>query len=232
MKRSRAAVCLVMALCFVSLPRAVLAVQDQGTQAPTGALPSPPSSLANLERRLQDAEDELASIRLRMNTPLTVEARRVLLERMEHLEDELQHIRRDLDSVKAQRLHSSTTETSATSGCCELRDASTPRGHTQMGGTSCRIIGANADARSASAARAAAQTCLASGRIIKSQQVKDFDIRLANDQGRLIQGAKQLLHRVQSGSGQYGRPRGGAGGGYYANRPSQRNARCCTTHAH
>lgn len=203
MKRSSTAVCLVIGLCLVSLPRPVLGAQDQSTQAATGTLPSPPSSLANLEKRLQDAEDELASIRQQLNTPLTVEVRRVLLERMEHLGEDLQHIRRGLNSVKEQRLHNSTTETSATSGCCELRDTSTQHGHTQMGSRSCRIIGVNRDAPSTSVAGAAAQTCLAGGRIIESRELKDLDISLTNDHGQLTRGQNSFcidFSRLRNGS--------------------------------
>lgn len=202
MKRSSTAVCLVMASCFASFARPTVGAQDQSTQTATETLQSPTSSLANLERRLQDAEDELASIRKQMDAPLTVEARRVLLERMEHLEDELQHIRRDLTSVKEQRLRNSTTETSATSGCCELRGTSTQRGYIPMGGTSCSIIGVNADARSTSSARPVAQTCLASGRIIELHELKDLDISLANEQGQLIRGQNSFcieFSRVQDG---------------------------------
>ena len=188
MKRSSTAVCLVISLCFVSLARAVLGAQEQGAQAPIRTSPNPPSSLTILEKRLQEAEDELASIRKQINTPLTVEARSVLMEHMESVEDELQHIRLDLDSVKAQRLRSSTAETSATSGCCEVRAMTTQRGHTQIESTSCKVIAVNTDARRASSARVPTQACLAGRRIIESQEFKDLDIILANDQGQLIRG--------------------------------------------
>lgn len=203
MKTSSTAVCLVMTFCFVSLAGPALGAQDQCTQAATGTVPSQPSSLSNLEKRLQDAADELAAVRQQMNTPLTVEARRVLLERTEHLEEELQHIRGDLDSVKAQRLRSSTTEMSATSGCCVLSDTGTQRRHTQVGGTHCRIMGVNADARNMSAARPAAQACLAGGRIIQLHELKELNISLANDQGQLIRGQNSFcieFSRVRDGN--------------------------------
>ena len=66
-----------------------------------------PGPLTSLEKRFQNAEDELKAIGQQLQNPLTPEAKRALSERIEHLESEVQQIKADLNAEKRQQQRTS-----------------------------------------------------------------------------------------------------------------------------
>src|SRR6266498_4188326 len=109
MKTSHGTMYLLIGLCFVNPAPALVAAQQShrmATVTGTHDLPSP----AQLRNRVQEADQELAAIRKQMGAPLTDEGKRALSERVEHLEQEVQRINRDLDAAKRQQTSSAALE--------------------------------------------------------------------------------------------------------------------------
>src|SRR5437870_12338015 len=119
MKTAHSMMYLLIGFSFMNFAP-VLAIAQQSSEVGTRTDDRASPSVAQLGKRLQEAEKELTAIRDQMSAPLTDEAKRALLERIEHLEQEVQQINRDLDAAKRQQISSAAVDASATSGCCQL----------------------------------------------------------------------------------------------------------------
>ena len=193
MKTSHATTYLLIGLYFVNFAPALVTAQQQISQAATQTGAHASVSTAYLEKRLQEADQELATIREQMSAALTDEAKRALLERIEHLEQRVQQIRREVEVAKRPQQSSSAVDNSATSGCCELGDTSAGTNNMQFEDRAyCKWGTRNAGLQGMSDSTSVNETCLTGSRVIQSQRLKHLTVDLANDRGQLTRGKNEF----------------------------------------
>lgn len=191
MSITRTTICLLMCLSLNFAP-ALLNAQEQNGQAEMQTDPSASPSLAELLKRSQEAERELASIKEQMRAPLTEEARRALLERMDHLEQKVQQLKRDVEVAKRQQFSSSTAKSATTaSGCGALRV-----GNNEVKDVAfCKWRRGTPDVQSRSYSSSQSETV---SKIIQQQRLKELTVDLANDRGQLGTGPNDFCIEFRS----------------------------------
>jgi len=179
---------LLIGLCFMNLAPTLVAAQRQSYRMAmvtgTHDFPSP----AQLRNRVQEADQELSTIREQMSVPLTDDAKRALLERIEHLEREVQQINRNLDAAKRQQMRSAVVDATATSGCCQLGTNTGVSGMHADNTAYCKRGARNVDVQSMSPSASVKETCLTRSRLIQSKRLRNLTVDLANDRGLLAKG--------------------------------------------
>lgn len=193
MRISHATTYLLIGLYFVNFAPALVTAQKQSSQAATQTEAHASASTAYLEKRLQEADHEIAAIREQLSASLTDEAKHALLERIEHLDREVQQIKRDVETAKRQQQSSSAVDHSATSGCCELRDTRAGTSNMQLEDNAhCKWGTRNADLQDMADSTSVNETCPVGSRVIQSQRLKHLTVDMTNDRGQLTTGQNEF----------------------------------------
>jgi len=192
MKTSHRTMYLLIGLCFMNLAPALVAAQQQSYQMAIVAGARDLRSQAQLHDRVQEAEQELAAMRKQIGAPLTDKGKRALLDGVEHLEQEVQQIKRDLQAAKRQQMSGAAVDATATSGCCQLSTTVGVSGMDAGDTAYCKWGTTNVNAQSMSPSVLVNDTCLTPSRLIQSQRLRNLAVDLANDRGLLAKGQNEF----------------------------------------
>ena len=157
---------------------------SQGIQPGDSITGGQSSYMKGIQQRLRKAEQQLAAIKAQANLPTTPQGRRVLAERLQPLEKEVEGLKQDVVAIKeAQRrkLNKSVNNPErASSNCRDLIEVEN------------EVI----------SGRLTNQSCPKTIEVIASRTTKKFDVSVSSDQIRLTKGTNTLyidFRSVQDG---------------------------------
>ncbi len=158
---------------------------SQGIQPGDSITGGQSSYMKGIQQRLRKAEEELAEIKARANMPTTPQGRRVLAERLQPLEKEVEGLRQEIVGIKEAQLGKSKLNESVNNP-----QRSSPNCRDLTEGTNEAISGP------------LNQSCPKTIEVIASRTTKKFDVSVSSDQIRLTKGTNTLyidFRSVQDG---------------------------------
>ncbi len=201
MKLFVVSVWLLLAASFLPISQPSVA-QERGPQ-PAGSITEEESRIKDLQRKIRDAEEALSSIKKQASSPTTPGNRRVLAERLERTETEIQRLRDELISikeVKAKQPSNPVNGPVATApSCCELTEPANQRNDLPMpASNSCRSSRKNISTDEVMWGRPPDKICRKMTQEISFRKVKKIEVSLSSDQNRFTKGANSFCIKFRS----------------------------------